>query len=52
MGWTCLIITLVGAIIALVSWFGFDHNTTGLVVGVVIGLIGLAFGSFFGGKRV
>lgn len=42
MGWVSLILTLGGAITALVSWFAFN-NITGVVIGAVIAIIGLLF---------
>lgn len=42
MGWASLGLTLLGAIIALVSWFAFQ-SIAGTVVGIVIAIIGLLF---------
>lgn len=42
MGWVSLGLTLLGAIIALVSWFAFQ-SISGVIVGVVLAIIGLLF---------
>jgi tetrahydromethanopterin S-methyltransferase subunit C len=42
MGWASLGLTLLGAIIALVSWFAFQ-NMAGTVVGIILAIIGLLF---------
>jgi len=42
MGWVSLGLTLIGAIIALVSWFSYN-NISGVIIGAVIAVIGLLF---------
>jgi hypothetical protein len=42
MGWASFGLTLIGVIIALISWFGF-HNISGLVIGAALAVVGLLF---------
>jgi hypothetical protein len=37
------IVALVGAAIALISWFGFHQNWSGVIIGAVIAFIGILF---------
>jgi hypothetical protein len=42
MGWVTLGMAVVGAIVALVAWFGYE-SIGGVVVGAVIAIIGILF---------